>query len=289
MNSVDPTMSIIYTKTGKKQGMKFKTLFLLFNLILLISFSFIFLMPLPVLGWEYALSFWGQNWYIAVAFLVILLALDWYFVRNWKLFSLLEREDWAGLRQLLEAELARRGKLSLSKTRIFVNACLIGQAVSRISELRASYQARNVKLLPRVALNLGLPLVLEGKSEAVEEFFGPLAESKSVGADLPWLRWCLAFARLLKQDAERAKPLLLTGLNSKQPVLRLLSLYLLDNLKADPEVRTLLDRHKPELARLTAKEWAGYIEALKERVILILFMEKLIGDARQWLAQGESA
>src|SRR6185369_4819941 len=211
--------------------MKFKTLFLLFNLILLISFAFIFLMPLPVLGWEYAVSFWGQNWYIALAFVVILAVLDLYFVRNWKLFSLLEREDWAGLRKLLEAELAQRGKLSLSKTRIFVNACLIGQGVSRISDLRAAYEAQKVKLMPKVALSLGLPLVLEGKADAVEAFFGPLADDKKTGSDLPWIRWCLAFARLLKQNGEGAKPLLVSGLAQKQPVLRLLSLYLLDNLK----------------------------------------------------------
>ncbi len=271
--------------------MKFKTLFLLFNLILLISFAFIFLMPLPVLGWEYALSFWGQNWYIALAFVVILAVLDLYFLRNWKLFSLLEREDWPNLRKLLEAELSRRGVMSLSKTRIFVNACLVGQSVSRISELRASYIERKVKFLPRVALSLGLPLVLEGKADAVEEFFGPLVENKKAGPDLPWIRWCLAFARLLKQDAENAKPLLLTGLIPRQPVLRLLSLYLLDNLKTDPEVRAVLDKERPILARLTPKEWNGYVDALKERVILVLFMEKLIGDARQWLAgtEGETA
>ncbi len=269
--------------------MKFKTLFLLFNLILLISFAFIFLMPLPVLGWEYALGFWGQNWYIALAFVAILSGLDLYFVRNWKLFSLLEREDWPGLRQLLEAELARRGRLSLSKTRIFVNACLIGQGVSRISELRASYEAQKVKIMPKVALSLGLPLVLEGKADAVETFFGPLSESKQAGADLPWIRWCLAFARLLKQDADGAKPLLVSGVAQKQAVLRLLSLYLLDNLKTDPEVRVLLERHRPELSKMTPKEWNSHLEAVKERVILVLFMEKLIGDARQWLAQGESS
>jgi hypothetical protein len=271
--------------------MKFKTLFLLFNLILVISFAFIFLMPLPVLGWEYAMSFWGQNWYIALAFVIILAGLNWYFLRNWKLFSLQEREDWPALRKLLEAELARRGVLSLDKTRIFVNTCLVGQSVSRISELRASYQERGVKFLPRVALSLGLPLVLEGKADAVEEFFGPLAENKKAGSDLVWIRWCLAFARLLKQNADGAKPLLLSGLIRKQPVLRLLSLYLLENLKTDPEVRAVLDKERPQLAQLTPKEWNGYVEALKERVILVLFMEKLISDARQWLAstEGETA
>jgi len=273
--------------------MKFKTLFLLFNVIILISFAFIFLMPLPVLGWEYALSFWGQNWGIAILFVLLLAGIDAYFASQWKLFSLLEREDWAGLRSLLEAELSRKGKLSPQKTRIFLNACLIGQNPGRISELREAYLGKKVRFLPRVALSLGLPLVLEGKSEAIEGFFAPLVDSRKTGSDGPWIRWCVAFGRLLSQDIEGAKPLLEGGLkDAKQPLLQLLSLYLLDNLKSrDSEVRELLEKEKPLLAaRLTAKEWTAHIDGLKERVILVLFMEKLIGEARTWLhadPQGE--
>jgi hypothetical protein len=266
--------------------MKFKTLFILFNLIILVSFAFIFFMPLPVLGWEYALSFWGQNWPIALLFVAVLAALDSYFVLNWKLFSLLEREDWPGLRTLLEAKLARKGVLSASQTRIFLNACLIGQDPARISALREAYVARKVPFLPAVALSLGLPLVLEGRSDEIEAFFGPWADSRKTGADGPWIRWCLAFGRLLKKDADGARPLLEAGAElDKQPLLQLLSLYLLENLRArSPEVSERLDRDRLRLkARLTPKEWSSHIDGLKERVILILFMEKLIGEARQWL------
>jgi len=279
-------LSIIYTKRGKKQAMKFKTLFFLFNLIIVVSFAFIFLMPLPVLGWEYALSFWSQNWPIALLFIAVLAGLDAYFVMNWRLFGLLEREDWPGLRNLLEAKLQKKGSLGASQTKIFLNACLIGQDPGRISELREAYVAKKVPFLPKVALSLGLPLVLEGKSEGLELFFGPLASSKKTGADGPWIRWCLGFGRLLQQDAEGAFPLLKAGTGDrKQPLLQLLSLYLLDNLKnRNPEVRELLEKERPVLkARLTPKEWSSHIDSLKERVILVLFMEKLIGEARQWL------
>jgi len=273
--------------------MKFKTLFLLFNVVILLSFGFIFLMPLPVLGWEFALGFWAQNWPIAVLFVAVLGGLDGYFVVQWKLFALLEREDWAGLRTLLEAELAKKGTLGVQKTRIFLNACLIAQNPGRISELREAYVAKKVPFLPKVALSLGLPLVLEGKTDEVEAFFGPVAHSPKTGSDGPWIRWSLAMVKLLKTDTVGAKPLLEMGLRDpKQPLLQLLSLYLLDNLRGtDPSVRDLVDRERPLLAaRLTAKEWANHIDGLKERVVLILFMEKLIGDARRWLeATGEGA
>jgi hypothetical protein len=210
---------------------KFKTLFFLFNLIILVSFAFIFLMPLPVLGWEYAVSFWAQNWSIAVVFAVLLAALDTYFLFNWRLFSLLEREDWPGLSTLLEAELDRRGTLGIQKTKIFLNACLIGQNPGRISQLRETYVARKSPAVAKLALSLGLPLVLEGKCQEIEGFFGPLAESRQTGSDGPWIRWCLAFGRLLDQRPDDARPLLEAGLKDpKQPLLQLLSLYLLESL-----------------------------------------------------------
>jgi hypothetical protein len=40
---------------------------------------------------------------------------------------------------------------------------------------------------------------------------------------------------------------------------------------------------------LTAKEWAAHVDAQKEKIILVLFMEKLIGEARQWLTAPEGA
>lgn len=266
--------------------MKFKTLFLLFNVVILVSFAFIFFMPLPVLGWEYALSFWAQNWPISLLFLGVLAALDSYFVVNWKLFGLLEREDWPGLRTLLEAELAKKGTLGAQKTKIFLNACLIGQNPGRINELRELYVAKRVRFLPKVALSLGLPLVLEGKSDAIEAFFGPYLGNRSTGTDAPWIRWSVAFARLLRQDVVGAQPLLEAGLTDpKQPLLELLSLYLLENLKhGDPAVGLLVEDRRQKLsARLTPKEWSLHIDGLKERIILVLFMEKLIGEARQWL------
>lgn len=266
--------------------MKFKTLFFLFNIVILISFAFIFFMPLPILGWEYALSFWSQNWPIAILFAAVLFGLDSYFLINWRLFRLLEREDWPGLRSLLELQLEKKGTLGTQKTKIFINACLIGQNPARISSLREVYVARKARSLPKVALGLGLPLVLEGKSDGIEAFFGPLLNNSRTRSDGPWIRWCVAFGRLLRQDADGARPLLEAGLaDKKDPVLMLLSLYLLDNLRhQNPEVSRLVDTQRSTLAaRFTPKEWTTQLDALKERVILVLFMEKLIAEARQWL------
>lgn len=267
--------------------MKFKTIFLLFNIVILLSFGFIFVMPLIVFGLDYAFLFWGQNWYLALAFFVILGALDSYFFINWKLFRLLEREDWSGLMTFLEALLEKKKVLSLQKTKIYINACLILQKPGKIDDLRRRYLEKKPAFLPKVALNLGLPLILEGKAQEIEDYFSPFVNAGKKYADGPWMQWALAFALLLRQEFNPGKEILfaLAG-RKKEPVLQLLTLYLLNNLReSDPEVRRVLDPFALELkGRLTDKEWDSHIEGMKEKIILVLFMNKLIGEARTWLA-----
>ncbi len=77
--------------------MKFKAIYILFNVVLVVSFLVIFLMPVFLLGSDYFSLFWTRNWVIAVVFVVTLAALNTYFLLNWGLFTRLEREDWPGL------------------------------------------------------------------------------------------------------------------------------------------------------------------------------------------------
>jgi hypothetical protein len=62
-------------------------------------------------------------------------------------------------------------------------------------------------------------------------------------------------------------------------------LYLLDTLRSgDEALGAQLDQKKTTLAsRYNDKEWAAHIDKLKESVILVLFMGKLIQEAQTWL------
>lgn len=299
MDSVDPCSVIIYTGRGKSKGgpvfstgglgLKFRTIFILFNLIILFSFSFIFLMPLPILGWSYAWSFWGQNWPIAAAFLVILAALDTYFLLHWRLYSLLEREDWSGLKLLLEKEWEKNGSLNLAKSRIYINACLIVREPDRLAAMRTQYLEKKIAWLPPLALSLALPLILEVKTKADEvvSFLLPFAKNRKTGNDGPWINWALGLAELVSHRSDDARARWSQLLTPKTlPLLELLCLYLLEPLsKDDPKLVTELEIRVPALkSRLTEKEWDDHVAKLKDSVVLVVFLEKqLIQDARQWL------
>ena len=73
--------------------MKFRLIFIVFNVVLVISFLVIYVTPLLILGWSYTRIFWANNWYLPVIFVGIIGVLNAYFASNRKLFRLLENED----------------------------------------------------------------------------------------------------------------------------------------------------------------------------------------------------
>ena len=62
--------------------MKFRVLFIVFNVVVLAAAAIIVFMPSLVMGWEYAELFWRSNWPVGIVFLVILLGLNTYFGVN---------------------------------------------------------------------------------------------------------------------------------------------------------------------------------------------------------------
>ncbi|NNM68224.1 MAG: hypothetical protein HKM06_09460 [Spirochaetales bacterium] len=269
--------------------MKFKLLFTLFNVILGLSFLLLFFMPLPVLGWNSLVKFWLENWYIAGAFILVLGTLDAYFVKNWKLLRLLEHEDWQGLYDYLEKLRLKKPVLSPSRTKLYVNSCLILRKPTSINDLRQDYLQRQVQIPRSLALLLALPLILEGRSGEIKTFLAPYLKKASHGPEIGWLRWAYSFAQLIDHEWASAKEnlFLIVG-DTRTPLLQLLSLYLLDHLRGrDDEVPKILDPLSNDLRRrMTDADWKKHIEGLKEQVVLVLFMNQLISDARHWLEGG---
>ena len=62
--------------------MRFKIVFILFNVVIVASFLIIYLMPLAMLGMDYTREFWANNWGLPIVFVVILAILNGYFTIN---------------------------------------------------------------------------------------------------------------------------------------------------------------------------------------------------------------
>jgi hypothetical protein len=272
--------------------MKFKTIFILFNIIVLFAFLFITLIPLIMLGHEYSSLFWSQNWLLVVLFVLFISLLDGYFIMNWKLFHYLEEEDWPGLLFYLEEKIFDKKKLNKRYSTLYINGSLSVSNLDKIDRLEAEVRDKKPLLLRTTGLQFGVNRLLKKDAVGSEEFFREVLSMDKI-KDREWLLWCLAFSCYSdKRTDEAVEPLMeILESKAKDPVLMLLDCYLLDTLrgKIPLEKQGLLSEKTLLLKKETIShsQWNRSLEKSRESNILSVFMSSLIDDAYKWIGQIE--
>ncbi len=265
--------------------MKFKTIFFLFNGIILFSFLFIALMPLFVLGGEYTLIFWGENWFLAVIFLLFISVLDTYFIINWKMFSLLEKEDWPGLTAYLEQQIYDKKRITHRNVRMMVNTSLTVSNLDKISRLEKEIREKKYDWLSRYGTMLGIPYLLSQNYKEGKDFFQECLNKAKPG-DTPWLQWCYAFILISNQELEDAFPYLKTlGSSVKDPVLQMLSLYLQDSTKAGSEKADEMNSLKEDFLKRfpDKKSLERILNKTRSNNITVLLLSSILDDSLKWM------
>ncbi len=264
--------------------MKFKLIFLLFNGIVLLSFVFVFMIPVFFLGWEHSRLFWAANWPLAVLFLVIMAGLNSYFAVNWKLFTFLEAENWRGLIAYLEDRVYSQQNYRKQHVQILINSYILVSEPDRIRELEDHLRDKRPQYVPAFALQLGIPHLLQNDPIDLEAFYGNL-RSDDRCRDRAWIDWSYAFALLLQKRQEDAKSVLLAlpG-KTKEPVLRALTYYLLDLFSTqDREVKNSVLEGKNELRnRYTRAQFQKEIEKSRSNLQVVV-LANLVNDAAEWV------
>ncbi|MBU0935154.1 MAG: hypothetical protein KKI09_07255 [Spirochaetes bacterium] len=269
--------------------MKFKTIFILFNIIIAISFLFIFFMPVFILGSAYGLSFWGKNWPLALFFVGILAVFNAFFISNWKVFTLIEAENWEELSKILSIRLFEKKQFSRRNVRLFVNASLLRSDSEAIKRLENTLQAEKPALLCREATLFGTAWLLRNDPAGAEQFLTPWLDNKNVD-NRDWLNFYYAFSLILQKRALEATSRLEALLNKPDRVLALLAAYLYGSLCviAAPEVdrehmRLKAEARRQDLAKaFTPERWSRETERAKGEVHVVV-LSKLIDEAGTWM------
>ena len=276
--------------------MKFKTIFILFNVVIAFSFCFVFLFPFFVLGPGPSWEFWKGNWFLALFFLLLLGALNAFFLANRKVFTLVEREDWKALSSHLAEQIMVKGRYRASSVRLYVNASLLLADVEGIDKLEVELEAKKPALLRSNALLFGVTRLLRNRPAEAEAFFARYLDAKDVEAR-EWLRFDYAFSLVLQKRIPDALAFLKEGSSSRDAVLALLAAYLLGSLGAaaapSPEERTelagLAEATRARLAaRFSPSRWSKEVERAKSEVHIVI-LSKLVDDAGRWLYAQPSA
>jgi hypothetical protein len=270
--------------------MKFRTIFILFNVVILTSFLFVFLLPLLLLGPESSLTFWKANWYLALVFILLVAALNAFFILNRKTFTLVEREDWGELSAHLVGLMFPRSRFNSTRVRLLVNAYLLQSDIAGIQRLEAELQAKRPDILRKNALLFGVTRLLQNRSEEAEAFFAKYLDAKDAESR-DWLRFDYGFSLVLQKKTQSALPYLEEGAASRDPVLCLLASYLLSSIgaaSAPDEAGKAQAAAKAEAARsrlrkrYTSAKWSKEVDRAKAEVHIVI-LSKLIDDAGRWL------
>ncbi len=263
--------------------MKFKIIFIIFNIVIVASFLFIFLMPAIFLGWDYSRLFWSSNWLLGAAFVAVLGGLNAYFISNWRLFGYLEREEWSKLIEYLEEQVYQKRRFNPQRLRILINAYIVSSQTESIATLEEFLRAEKPRLIPRYSLSLGVPHLVRNDPTDMELYYGELKDKKETKHRL-WVRWSYSFSLMLGQKMERAKDELLSlAGEAKDPILRLLTAYLLDAFSAqDQEVKnSVVETVRSVTSEYTAASWRKEVEKQRSNIQIVV-LSKLIEDATSW-------
>jgi len=271
--------------------MKFRTICLLFNIVIVVSFVFVFILPFALLGWDYSIEFWKGSWYLALVFLLLLGVLNGFFARNWQVFTLVEREDWSGLAAHLVERIFTKKRYGERQVDLLVDAYLLLGDIGGIERLEEELSKRRPDLLRRSAVLFGLTRILKDKAADAEAFLAPWLGRRDVD-NWEWLRFDYAFALLRQGKHGEAAPQLLEGAGSRDAVLSLLAAYLLEAVivpsLADPSAKGEAERTAAATKASLRKRFPkGRIEKEIERAkgeFQIVILSKLIKDAEAWLA-----
>ncbi|MEW5817675.1 MAG: hypothetical protein AB1798_20060 [Spirochaetota bacterium] len=264
--------------------MKIKTIFILFNIVIIFSFLIIYFMPLIILGWDFTTVFWSKNWFLPILFVTVLGILNTYFILNWGLFKRLERQDWDGLIIYLEDKIYNKKHVQNRYIRILINAYLVKSKMEGITRLEVHLRENKPAMVPRFALQLGIPHLLKNSPEEMENYFKEFAGNEK-SEEKYWISWNYAFALLLQQKKEEAKNILDTLiLRVKEPILNLLILYLMDTLTDKfPAVDAKIQAGKTSLRkRFTPGLWQKEVNKNRENIQIVI-LAKLVREAGDWL------
>ncbi|RPJ09061.1 MAG: hypothetical protein EHM28_02595 [Spirochaetaceae bacterium] len=263
--------------------MKFKIIFLLFNIVLLFSFVFIFLSPLFIFGEETFTFLLKENYYIAIIFSVFLIFFNIYFFKNWKFYSYLEREDWNALIAFLEETILRKGKLRKSYIKVFLNATIVTSQIGKIQELERLLAVKKPAIIRQYSTQFSIPYLLGGKPEDAESFFASLL-SQAGTCDRDWIRWNLAFSLLQQNKTDQAQKELSGILEARPefPVV-LLTLYMLESYSArDKNVEQIVANEKEQYRKsMTPGKWTQ-LKSSRKQNIESLILSQILSDAAAW-------
>ncbi len=261
-----------------------KQIVLIFNVILLVFFLFVFLLPVGVLGWDWTLGYWSRQWYWLVI-LTFLIGLSWLlFYFKFRFHDYIAREDWKGLLGHLEKRQKTGKRLNSTEVRLWVIAGFLSREVQKVIELDQLLRLKQPSLWLREGLLFTLPLWLRHEDDELEKRLKYLLQERRKVRHWRWAQWCLALRISLGERTSEARALL-EPLLEKRTLVGLLSAFLLSR---QGHAWSRIDEIRRRWAKVGTERLASQWKKNKEEIVFTLFLDGVFENCLQWLQQSNA-
>jgi hypothetical protein len=269
--------------------LQFKYIVLIFNIIIVLflsTFAFIpFFFPEP----ESAALFRHSSWPLIIVLSGALIVLNVFFLYNYRLFWLLEREDWPALVDYLERRVIQKGRYNSRLARLLINSYLVMGDSAGVTRFESKAAIAKPALIEENALVFGVARILGGDLQGAADFFQAHL-AKGAAKENQWLRWYYGFSLILIRafDAAEAELKTLVPASANALITGLSAYFFSDTLlkhsATKAECRALAEEGR-ERVKKDLKTIAGWKKetAKIENEVYAAVLKKHIEAAGAWL------
>jgi len=271
--------------------LKLKYLIIVFGIIFFIVLFVTALIPFLLGGPQFATNFQYITFPLLLFMFLLLIVTSIFFFYNYRLLSLLEREDWPALAYYLEQKVYGKNQYSNRNVRLLASSYLVVTDYVSVLKLENKALQANPAVIGKNLLLFGSARVLSGNHKEAALFFkSHLEKGKLSEKDEQWARWYYGFSQLLTGAFKSAGPEFSSlAVSSRDVLVTGLSSYFLNNSIAKHSDNTDECLAAAESGKIRVKSavknitgWNKDVEKMKSE-IYIAIIKKYLDEARQWL------
>jgi hypothetical protein len=274
--------------------LKFKYLIISFSVLIAIIVLITALLPLIFSGHGNAVTFRYISLPLILFMAFLLICMSIFFFFNYRLFSLLEREDWPALAYYLERKVYVKGRYSNRNVRLLASSYLVISDFQSVLKLESKASLAKPSVISKNILIFGAARVLSGGYKEAAAFFKTHL-GKCNKTDRQWVHWFYGFSQLLNGDFKQAEAEFLSSAVSSDSILITgLSAHFLRNSIEKHSLEPQKCRETAENGRErvknainNAENWQKEKEKLGAE-IHIAIINKYIDEAGKWLFSKET-
>jgi len=269
--------------------LKFKHLIIIFSVIILVIVLITSLLPIIISGHGSAVTFKYISLPLILFMAVLLICMSIFFFINYRLFSLLEREDWPALAYYLEQKIYVKGIYSDRYVRLLASSYLVISDFSSVLKLENKIFSVKPSLISKNVLIFGSARVLSGNHGDAAQFFKNYL-GKCGKNDKQWVHWFYGFSQILNGNFKPAEPEFSSlAVTSDSILITGLSAYFLRNTIEKHSLDSKKCREMAENGRERVKNALSNIESWQREKqkagaeIHVAIINKYINEAGKWL------